>query len=84
MIQAFAIAYFNIKYGWIRVDPRSPSLSQLAITPLHLSVWLCAGFGFVMGGVSAYAWFKGQWRFASIGTGLFFALMFASKWLESL
>lgn len=83
-MQFFTVAYYNCKYGWIEVDPENRLQSELAITPLHVVVWLFASCGFVAAGVTAYCWFYARWRLAWIGTGVFFALMFMAKWLESL
>jgi len=83
-MQFFTVAYYNCKYGWIEFDPENRLQSELAITPLHVLVWLFASCGFVVAGVAAYSWFHARWRFAWIGTGVFFALMFTAKWLESL
>lgn len=83
-MQFFTVAYYNCKYGWIEVDPENKLLSELVITPLHMLVWQSAGWGFVAAGVASYCWFHERWRLAWIGTGVFFTLTFAAKWLESL
>ena len=83
LLQLAVIVYYNMKYGWIQVDPNNPTLSQLAITPVHVLQWQFACWGFISAGVAAYAWFYGRWRIAWIGTLLFFLLMFISKWLDS-
>ena len=83
LLQLAVIVYYNMKYGWIQVDPNNPTLSQLAITPVHVLQWQFACWGFISAGVAAYAWFYGRWRVAWIGTLLFFLLMFISKWLDS-
>ena len=83
-MQLFTVAYYNWKDGWIQVDPQNPRLSELAITPLHILVWQSSCWGFVAAGVAAYCWFHERWRLAWTGTGVFFALMFTAKWLESL
>ena len=82
-IQLYTVAYYNCKYGWIEVDPQNPRLSELAITPLHILVWQSSCWGCVAAGVAAYCWFQARWRLAWAGTGIFFALMFTAKWLES-
>ena len=41
-IQLYTVAYYNLKYGWIEVDPENPRQSELAITPLNVSVWQCS------------------------------------------
>ena len=80
--QLVEIVYYNVKYGWIQVDPNNPSLSQFAITPVHVLSWQCACWGMVSAGVAAHAWFYGRWRLAWISTSLFFLLMFIARWLE--
>ena len=84
VFEAFTILYYNLKYGWIHVDPRNPGLSRLAITPVNVLVWQCGFWGVLAAGFSAYAWFYGRWRFAWIATVLFLTFMLTSKWLESL
>ena len=79
----FTVAYYNLKYGWIEVDPEIPRSSELAITLLNVSVWQCGCWGTVAAGVAAYCWFQARWQLAWLGTGIFFALMFTAKWLES-
>lgn len=84
VVEIFTIVHYNMKYGWIEVDPRNPSLSRLAISPVNVLVIVCGTLGVLAAGLSAYAWFYGRWRFAWIGTVCFFALMLTAKWLESL
>jgi len=83
-IQFSIIAYYNVKYGWIQVDPRTPRLSELAITPVHVLVWQCGTCGVLAAGISAYAWYYARRRLAWISTVAFFALMLTSQWLETL
>ena len=83
-LELWNVVYYNVQYGWIRFDPRNPSLNRLAITPVNVLVWQCGCLGLLAAGISAYAWFHGRWRVAWIGTVAFFALMFMTKWLESL
>ena len=83
LLQLAAIVYYNMKYGWIQVDPNNPTLSQLAITPVHVLSWQSAFWGVIAAGVASYAWFYGRWRLAWISTFLFFLLMFIARWLES-
>ena len=44
--QVFTIVYFNIKHGWVHVDPEYPSLSRLAVTPLNVLTLQCGFWGF--------------------------------------
>ena len=84
LLQLAIIIYYNLKYGWIQVDPNNPTLSQLAITPVHVLSWQSAFWGIFSAGVASYAWFYGRWRLAWISTFLFFLLMFIARWLESI
>ena len=81
-IEIQMIVYYN--RGWIKFDPESRFAHHLAITPVNVLVWMAFLSGLLICGLSAFAWFTGRWRFAWIGTILFFVLMFTSKWLESL
>ena len=83
LLQLGIVVYYNMKYGWIQVDPNNPTLSQLAVTPVHVLQWQSACWGVIAAGVAAYAWFNGRWRLAWISTFLFFVLMFIARWLES-
>lgn len=83
LVQTLTIAYYNMKYGWIQMDPGTPSLSRLAITPVNVLVWQCGCWGFLSAGFSAYGWFYRRGRFAWIGMILFFAFMLTAKCLES-
>ena len=83
LLQLTIVAYYNMTYGWIQVDPNNPALSQLAITPDHVLKWQSASWGFISAGVAAYAWFYGRWQVARIATLLFVLLMFISNWLDS-
>ena len=84
LFQAILVTYYNMKYGWIQINPDNPTLSQLAITPLNLFVWQCGCWSTLAAGYSAYAWFYGKWRIAWIGTAVYFAIILTSKWVESL
>ena len=83
LLQLAIVVYYNMKYGWIPVDPDNPTRSQLAVTPVHVLQWQFACWGFISAGVASYAWFYGRWRVAWIGTLLFFLLMLISKSLDS-
>lgn len=82
--QLFTIAYFNIKYGWVQVDPEYPSMSRLAVTPLNVMTWQCGFWGILAGGIATYAWLYARWRLAWVCTILWFVLMQAANWLNSL
>lgn len=82
VLQLGIIAYYNFKYGWISIDPQTPSLNRLAITPGNVSIWQCGIWSVVASGLSAYAWWTGRWRLAWATMLIWFGLAQLGMWLE--
>ena len=84
MAQLAEVVYYNSKYGWIEPQSEPSPLNNLAVTSRNIFTWLFAGSSYLLAGVAADLWYRGRWRFAWLVTSLFFALIFISKWLDSL
>jgi hypothetical protein len=85
IIRPAIMVYYNLKFGWIKPHPSTPSLNNIAVTPQNLAA--CA-FGMVLAAVAmlaTWAWMKARWQRAAGVTLVFVALMILNRLLfESL